>query len=307
VGSLVKKFPKIFEYQDDYNQIADLFYKSLLTSSDEKLAEEALEGNSFLFSAMSINGPNDVLMLDPGSGIVDHTFSILTKEFGLTKKELLDYACNIDGKKMPFEILKRTVDLVSKDLKDTKEWISKVREDMGEPITISYLIAYYLQKNSGDLYQSMWDSTLFLKMLSRNSFDSLLASNTYEGARDTGYLFKDEFSPHISHNWLIEQFEAGKISKDSPLYLSRDFDNPDGKTFMPINKAGTLYHCMNLITWAATCMDSVLVEGMVLAYYNEEKIGGVDRKIEHGVDKVKADLLIAKNAKSIKRVVDQLE
>lgn len=304
--NLIKKFPKIFEYHDDYNTIADLLYKALLTSSNEKAADEALEGNSFLFSAASIDGPNDVLKLDPGSGIVDRTFDVLKKEFGYSKKELLDFAINVDGKKMPNEILGRTVELVSTELSKAKEWVLQTREKLGEPISTSYLIAYFLEQNDGDLYRSMWDTTLFLKMLCRNSFDTLLASNTYEESELTGYLFKDEFSPRISLNWLIEKFKELKIPKESPLYLSKDMDNTDGKNFMPINKAGTLYHAMNLITWAATCMDSVFVEGMVLAYYNEEKIGGINRKVEHGADKVQADLLVAKNARAIKRVVDQL-
>lgn len=142
--------------------------------------------------------------------------------------------------------------------------------------------------------------------LSTNGMEMVLPSEFAEISipKENQNYRNPEFSPMISHNWLLEQFHDGKIPEDSLLRLSGSMDNEQGKNFMPINKAGTYYHCMNILTLAATCMDPWVIKGMVISYYNEQRIGGMDHRTEHGMDKVKADIAIAESAGRIKRMVD---
>ena len=194
--------------------------------------------------------------------------------------------------------------IASDHLQKSLKYLEEKREAKGEPISVSEALAYFLYENKGDLKESMWDTTLLLKVLARNDVDTLFSNNTFDKAEKLAYLFKDEFSPKISHNWLMEQFSKGIIPKDSPLYQSGAMENESGKNFMPINKDGTYYHVMNILTWSATCMDPWVVKSLVTAYYNEQNFGGIDHRTEHGIDKVQADIEAAQSADRIKRLID---
>ena len=258
------------------------------------------------FSEISQNGIADYIFHNPGSKILIEAQEYICKKYSWTRKQLMSSIIKLDTRlpEVKSEDWDVATKIVSFRLKDAIHYFEERREIVGAPLSTSEIIAYFLYQNKGDLKQSMWDSTLLLKVLARNDIDTLVSSNTFDKAEQLGYLFKDEFSPQISHNWLTEKFKQGLIPKESQLYLAGDGDNQSGKNFMPINKAGTYYHVMNLFTWAATCMDPWVVKSILAAYYNGQKIGGFDVRNEHGADKVLADTKAAQASDNIQRVVN---
>lgn len=307
-ASLAEKFPRLFEKQEDeeLNGWDYRLYGLIMASTEEETVNTADVPEIHGFSAFSQNGIVDHIFHNPGSKIITEAEKYVLEKYGWDRKQLISSIIRYD-KNLP-EVKPEDWDvatkIASKRLKDALSWFEQIREERGEPLSVSEVIAYFLYQNEGDLKTSMWDSTLLLKVLARNDVETLFSNNTMEKAEKLGYLFKDEFSPRISHNWLMEQFAQGVVPKESVLYLGGAMDNEPGKNFMPINKDGTYYHVMNLITWAAVAMEPWVVKSMVTAYYNEQNFGGIDHRTEHGIDKVNADIKASQSADRIKRVVE---
>lgn len=299
--NLVLRFRHLFGEKD--NPLEEKFYFRLAAvffgSGVEEITQLQIDGEIYTFSAVSIDSTRQLLQLDPGSGIVSPVIDYLIDKKSCSREEL--YRQLFDDL-VDDEDLQASTEKISGALLRAKEFFITERAKKTEPLSCSIIIAYFLSQNNGDLYKSMWDSTLFLKMLVRNDLTSIKTEVNYDQAVEIAYLFKDEFSPHMSHNWLIEQFQSHVIAPDSPLYLSGPNDAQELKDFMPINKDGTYYHCLNLMTWAAVSMDPFIVRSVVLAYYNE-KIGGFNYQLEHGQEKVEADISTAQSARNIQRIV----
>ena len=86
--------------------------------------------------------------------------------------------------------------------------------------------------------------------------------------------------------------------------LSFPLDGNSQVNFQLINKSGTYYHGLNLMTWAAVCMSPRIAKIITLAYYNTNILCGMDNKHEHGREKLESDMLVVKNANQIKEVVN---
>jgi len=306
--SLAEKFPRLFE-DEKYTDLEGLNYRlyGMMMARDEKETVDTADVPEVQgFSAFSQNGIVDHIFYNPGSRIITQAEGFVCQKYGWTRKQLISSIIRFD-KKLPQvkpEDWDIATKIVSSRLQNALVYFEGERGKVGEPLSTSQVIAYFLYQNEGDFKESMWDTTLFLKVLARNDIDTLFINSSQGNAERLAYLFKDEFSPIISHNWLMEQFSTGLIPKESVLYLSKDTDNEAGKNFMPINKDGTYYHVMNIMTWAAVCMDPWVVKSMVAAYYNEQHLGSFDHRTEHGIDKVRADIEAAKAADRIKRVID---
>src|SRR3989344_225855 len=196
------KFKDAVTYDDEGSVSLDLnkvFFRSAGTSNETELTKDDVFG----FSAFDMDGVRDVLAMDQGAGIVSPVMEGI--------KTISDFN-NID--------LNTAQAHISQSLLQAKAYFESQRGRTGEPLSPSIAIAYFLQRNNGDLYKSMWDTTLFFKMFARNDLLTLKRRSQYDQAEELGYLFKDEFSPHISHNWLIDKFKSGIVSKNSPLYSS---------------------------------------------------------------------------------------
>ncbi len=307
--SIARKFPRFFATPDGETAPGSLsarLYMMMMADTDKQEVDAADIPEISGFSALSQNGIVDFIFHNPGSKIITQAQEFVCKKYGWNRKQLISSILSFD-KNLP-EVDGRDWDqatkIASNRLRDAVTWFEKRRVENGKPLSVSEVIAYFLYQNDGDLKTSLWDSTLLLKVLVRNDIDTLRVNDSLDGAEKIAYLFEDEFSPRISHNWLMRQFSTQTIPKDSPLYASGAMDFDQWKNFMPINKDGTYYHVMNIITWAAVSMDPWVVKSMLVAYYNEQDIGGMDHRSEHGVDKVNADLLAAKAAGRIKRVAD---
>lgn len=306
--SLAKKFPRLFEDEkyEDVQGFDNRLYGMIMERNEEETINNADVPEILGFSAFSQNGVADHILLNPGSKIITQAQEYVCKKYGWTRSQLISRIMRYD-KSLPevkAEDWDAATKIASNRLKDALKYLEEKRDSNREPLSVSEALAYFLYKNGGDLKESMWDTTLLLKVLARNDIDTLFSNNTYDKAERLAHLFKDEFSPRISHNWLMEQFSKGVIPKDSPLYQSGAMDNMSGKNFMPIAKDGTYYHVMNILTWAATCMDPWVVKSLVTAYYNEQNFGGTDHRTEHGIDKVQADIKATQSADRVKRMID---
>lgn len=305
---LSKKFPRLFEGEkyEDVDGFGYRLYGMIMKRDKEEAVKNADTPDIESFSAFSQNGVVDYIYHNPGSKIINQAQEYICKKYGWTRSQLISSVIRYD-KNLP-EVEAKDWDaatkIVANRLRDALEYLEERRESNGEPLSVSEAIAYFLYQNSGDLKESMWDTTFLLKVLARNDVDTLFSNNTFDKAETLAYLFKDEFSPRISHNWLTEQYASGVVPRESPLYLPGAMEYESGKNFMPINKSGTYYHAMNIMTWAATCMDPWVVKSIVAGYYSEQKFGGLDHRTEHGIDKVQADVEVAQSADRIKRTVD---
>lgn len=306
--TLVKRFPRLFEDEKyvDMDGFNYRLYGMIMSRDKEEDVKSANTPEIQGFSAFSQNGIVDHIYHNPGSKIINQAQEYVCNKYGWTRTQLISSVIRYDEKlpEVKAEDWDAATKIVANRLQDALKYIEEKREERGENLSVSEALAYFLYQNEGNLKESMWDTTLLLKVLARNDMNTLFSNNTFDKAEKIAHLFKDEFSPKISHNWLMEQFFKGLIPKDSPLYQSGDTENQSGKNFMPINKAGTYYHVMNILTWAATCMDPWVVKSIVTAYYNEQKFGGLDHRTEHGVDKVNADIEAAQSADRVKRMVD---
>lgn len=306
--SLAKKFPRLFEDEkyEDMEGFDYRLYGMIMERDEEETVNNADVPEIQGFSAFSQNGIADHIFHNPGSKIITQAQEYVCKKYGWTRSQLISSIIRYD-KNLPevnAEDWDAATKIASDRLKDALKYLEEKRDLNGEPLSVSEALAYFLYQNEGDLKESMWDTTLLLKVLARNDVDTLFSNNTFDKAEKLAHLFKDEFSPQISHNWLIDQFKDTKIPIDSPLRRSDDGRSIDEKNFMPINKDGTYYHVMNILTWAATCMDPWVVKSLVTAYYNEQNFGGLDHRTEHGVDKVQADIKATQSADRVKRMID---
>ncbi len=303
--TIAEKFPRLFddEQYEDYEGLHYRLYGMIMDHDIEEEIKNADTPEIHSFSAFSQNGIIDHIWHNPGSAILYQAEEYIRQKYGWTRGQMIASMARHDTTlpEVKPEDWETASKIVASRMNDAINYLEEIRNNRGGPISVSESIAYFLYQNKGDLKKSLWDTTLLLKMIARNDIDTQYSNNTYEKAERVGNLFMDEFSPKISHNWLIEQFK--EIPEESGLRLAGAWENEQYKNFMPINKAGTYYHVMNIITWAATCMDPWVVKSMVTAYYHEHRLGSIDHRLEHGIDKVQADVEAAQSADRIQRVV----
>lgn len=140
--------------------------------------------------------------------------------------------------------------------KDYKEFVERKKMEPQNPISSSGLLEYYLEKNSGDLAKSVYDTAIFLKFMARSDLKTGKAS----------------YDPSTV-KWFQENI---KDEHKGPSYQN----SADNKTL--INLVGKPYHSWNLIA--------------LIAVFPVEFIhaAGVYRQLvtlrDQGIDKTKADL-----------------
>lgn len=278
------------------NTITGRLYKVLYGIDKESDIADQVNGDNYAFSSFSIDGVQQLLVYDPGSGIVSPIVERLCRKFRYTREE---FYTNLSAGIIPQSDMQEATDTISRALLDATVYFGSCREKLSSPLSISSAIEYFLEKNKGDIYASLWDTTLYFKLFVRNDMTSLRTKVTFDQAKELAFLFRDEFSPALSLNWLMEAFEKKRIPISSELMGSGAYDSVFYKDFMPINRDGGYYHALNIMTWAAVCMDPALVKDTVLAYYNQENLGAADYKPEHGPEKVNADILVAIHAQAI--------
>jgi len=267
-------------HTDDYDeeQLRRIAFQleSILYNTDEP-------GAKYLhFGSHDILNVSELVKIDSGSGIVQRGQQTVTKII-----EKCDISEITDEKKI--EYLTRAI---SEEIKNTINLFENKKEE--RPFSTSALLEHYLERNRGDIQKSLWDVTLFFKLLSRNDIDTLEYNPTREGAEKLSSLFIDEFSTRFPLSWLLEH-----VPTDSHLNNSDMLYNMENKDFQPVNKAGIFYHAWNIMAWSG-CMSPLIVELVTRGYYSNGFLEGFQYIREsNGPDKIEADLRVANCADKV--------
>lgn len=246
--------------------------------------------NFIRFGWMAISSLGDLIYYEPGSGIVRKAIDKLK---GLEGNRGSDSSPKIE--KGMFSDQDRT--LFTEEIKTSiDDAVSYTREQgKGNPVSTSLLLAYFLHQNKGDISKGFWDTTVFLKLLSRNNLSDLKYQPTREAADLLASLFLDEFSPEVSFNWLANHVPASEAELNNPK--EKRFKN-----YQPINRVGSLYHAWNIISWS-TCMPPNLAMNITRSYFIQKE----DYRIQHGKEKVKTDIRVAASVRDVAKLIGQYE
>ncbi len=183
---------------------------------------------------------------------------------------------------------------------DAKKFIDREVDKKGKQST-SLLFAYFLHKNKGNLSESMWDTTLWLKVAGRNDLQTWEQKPTRQGAELLTGMFKDEFSLNISANWVLENVPTNSMTLNS----SEKYENMQFKDFMPVNRAGSFYHPWNILA-LSTCASPFILKRFTAAqhsYLTETSYNGKNSQSPDGREKVKADFEVTGYADEISNLV----
>lgn len=288
------------ETTDD--ELLSVALKSLSPTFKSKL-DQSQGGETLGFSASGIHNAEELLVMDPGSGFVTRA---IKEEFGVSREVFyLDHSTQVQEGFFPSKVSEPIGKRVTLELKNILRHFKNERQKSQIPLDLASGLAYFYGLNKGDFYTGLWDAVMFFKLLVRNNLESLVASPEYDKSILLGELFKDPFSPKNSLNWLAEKYREKGIGLDNLLLRAGGWSNVDYKDYMIINRSGGIYHGLNIVAWAAFCMDPVLVQVAVPMYYGGEQVIGTDFITEHGKIKIESDVSISMRAPEIKRVAVQ--
>lgn len=272
-----------------------------LSSTDAVTGADQSSGGAILsFSAGGVDDIHGLLAIDPGSGFINRAIS---RNFDINRDKF--YASHLLEKGFSEDEAQKIEKSVISELTDTLNYFRTEREKRNTPLDLSEALTYFLKLNQGDVYAGLWDSVVFFKLVVRNNLDTLQANATLEQSMLLGEMFKDSFSPRDSLNWLAKKYKERGIAETHPLAGVGFLESQEFKDYMIVNRSGGIYHGLNIMTWAAVCMDPLLVEAVTAAYYSGPKGIGMDFISEHGPLKIESDLLVAMKSFEIRQVVDR--
>jgi hypothetical protein len=255
---------------------------------DGLIGNDQPDNNTIEFSMGGVRSFDYIVVANPGTGLIRQV------KDGYKQKTQRDFDLSTDDQE---QFLKNNC---LKWFDDAKKFVNKEVDKKGKQST-SLLFAYFLHKNKGNLNESMWDTTLWLKVAGRNDLQTWEQKPTRQGAELLTSMFKDEFSLNISANWVLENIPTDSSVLNSP----EKYVNMQYKDFMPVNRAGSFYHPWNIMA-LSTSASSMILERFVHAQYSyltETQYHGKNSLVPDGREKVKADLEVSKYADDIDRLV----
>ncbi|KKS87938.1 MAG: seg, partial [Microgenomates group bacterium GW2011_GWC1_43_11] len=175
-----------------------------------------------------------------------------------------------------------TEDAVRSYFSDYFGFIFSQYQDTHQPLSISDLLAYALEKNRGDMHGALWDATIAVKLLTRNDVNSGEYNGDYYSGWLTIMMLQDPFSFHYTARDLAQLLPASKYWNfdygDESVYMGVSETSEGGdKDFDPANIAGMQYHTLNLWALQGEFPVSVPVAGLFkdwfLGSYQESEYG----------------------------------
>jgi len=255
---------------------------------DGLIGNDQPDHNTIEFSMGGVRSFDYVVVANPGTGLIRQ----IKDEY--KQKTKRDFDLSTDDQE---QFLKNSC---LQWFDEAKKFIDVEVDKKGKQST-SLLFAYFLYKNNGDLNESMWDTTLWLKVAGRNDPQTWEQKPTRQGAELLTRMFKDEFSLGISANWVLENVPPDDVVLNSPeKYLNMQY-----KDYITVNRAGSFYHPWNIMT-LSTSVSSTILERFVHAQYSylaEIEYHDKNSLAPDGREKVKADLEVSKYADDISRLV----
>lgn len=249
-------------------------------------------------SAATISSLQHMIQVDPGTGFVKELKSSMKIQFG--KDFDIWSACNAEL--LTNEQKKFMADRFSKWYFNAMDFIQFNRKKSSEPLSSCILFAYFLHKNEGDILASTWDTSTWLKIICRNDpLNDLKRDPTYERAFLACSLFKDEFSPKVSANWVVDNVSPN----DNVLNDTEDWRaNCQWKDYMPPNRAGGFYHAWNIMA-LSMCISPPLAKRAVAIECNPDLHDDGIRWTEYGRVKSMADMLVVDRADEIDKIANR--
>lgn len=279
--------------------------KTLRPGGDIYKIDQSTGGEILVFSGSPIQGVNDLIKIDPGSGFINRAIS---RNFNVDRVGF--YSSHNPEKSFSEDWVQIVQESVVKDLTDAMNYFKSERAKSNTELDLSEALIYFYKLNQGDIYAGLWDSVMFFKLFARNNLNSLNFDPTFDQSIALAELFIDPFSPRNSFNWLAHKYQEKGITEEDLLdqpkkdSYSAGFKNAAIKDWLLVNRAGGIYHGLNILTWAATCMDSSVVE-IVTTAYSSWKVDDMTSIDEHGKIKIESDLIVAMKSPEIRQVVDR--
>lgn len=264
----------LLDYLYDVGRQYDLPYSSFLASSGK-----------------TIDGIESLIVFDAGTGLVAKLRNKFSERFG-RDNDLFNVA---SGNQFTSEQKQYLNDEVHEWFSDALLYARSIAQSKRDKISTSVLFAYFLHRNSGNILASTWDTVAWLKVAARNDPSDLKFSPNPDKASMLMSIFKDEFSPHISANWVIDNVDQ----HDGTLnYLGDHYALPNLKDFMPPNRAGGLYHSWNIMA-LALCMAPALAKRLTASQIDPFVEITPEVWTEYGREKTMADMLTAERLNEV--------
>ncbi|MFA5828575.1 MAG: hypothetical protein WC841_04455 [Candidatus Shapirobacteria bacterium] len=244
-------------------------------------------------SGANITSLQELISTDPGTGVVRNIRYSMSEKFGSE----FDVFRSCVSNSLTEEQHKFIADQFHDWYFGAMNYVEDARAKSSEPISTSVLFAFFLHQNQGDILSSAWDTSVWLKILARNDpEDGLKRDPNYDRAHLATRIFKDEFSPHLSANWVVDHVgrDDGGLNFVGDPYKMSEY-----KDFMPANRAGGFYHAWNIIA-LSMCMSPFFIKRATATYDVPITWGSGFVFSEYGREKNTADLLVAKRAHKIK-------
>jgi len=157
---------------------------------------------------------------------------------------------------------------IKTEIQDAKEYVENFRKDNANPVSAAEILEYFLKRNNGNLAQSVFDTTLFLKFMARNN------PKTGGGTSE------------FNETWIKENI---KDEYQGPSYVT----SPKGESL--INLVGKPYHSWNLVS----LLQFFPVELI--------QAGGIYRQAitfkDQGLGKTRSDLQTLSNLREIEKLM----
>lgn len=142
------------------------------------------------------------------------------------------------------------------EINELKTKIEKQSQKTKQPVSASFILAHFLDKNEGDIALSIFDTAIFLKFMARND-------------PETGIFAPGEYNVNWYNSYIKDEYQG-------PLFASP----PEGET--ALNLIGKPYHSWNLVAM----LHFVPIEII--------RIGGIQKQLStfsaQGLSKTRADL-----------------
>ncbi|MBI3380295.1 hypothetical protein HY029_06095 [Candidatus Gottesmanbacteria bacterium] len=228
-----------------------------------------------------------------GSGLYTYLKDKIMQRFGIDDKRFADITLSIiynryNQKAEDVEIIDVIEDEAKNWVEDSKSFIVEEYDKSNEPISTSTILRYYLEKNNGNLSESLWDVAILYKILVRfDHFDNtplfIVKPDTIETkfsvekaskvAGFTAKYIKDEFTKVNNFNSLKQNLDTNASGNESEIYY--DPNNPE---ISLVNQVGNAYRKMNTISLLVSYPPNFLKFLMVVESQYKGDVHGIVKK-----------------------------
>lgn len=258
-------FKRIDEYKgpDFYDKIIKKFNApSFLFKNPDKLIDEVIRdmpneaSSSFYQSTYVLSSFPEIYQ--KGSGFLNR--------FVKKHQELLDS----NGVFKDFSVSNNLMVVEGKkEMDEARAFVEDLVSKSNKPIPASVVFGYFLRKNGGDISQSIYDASLFLKFTARNDWNTALHT-------------VDRKNVEWYKNNILDEYQG-------PNYVN----TPNGER--DINLIGKVYHSWNLVA----LLEFVPVEII--------RLGGISKQIhtfsDQGLGKTRSDLQTLKDLREVEKLL----